>query len=174
MRINRNEGFTLVEVMIIVAVLSIMVALAAPGISNLMDKNAVTSQANELMSNILVARSEAIKRERSIVIRRVSGWKDRYRVFVDLNANNDYDDATEKPIIVDNITPNNDITITGNGSFTTFIRFNSRGRAIIPSGSTFSPVTPNNDYLTVTKNGHTRYVCFSVTGRPRVQEAACS
>jgi type IV fimbrial biogenesis protein FimT len=167
----KDKGFTLVEIMMIMAVLSILVALAAPGLRTLMDKNAVIAQSNELMSNILLARSEAIKREESVVLRRVGGWKDRYRVFVDLNGNNNYNNATEKPIIVDNITPENTVAITGNGHFSTFLRFNSRGRAVIPPS--FTTLTPGSDYFKLTRNNQTRYVCFSATGRPRVQEAAC-
>lgn len=172
MRSQRNKGFTLVEVIIIMAVLSILVALAAPGISNLMDRNSVATQANKLMSNILVARSEAIKREQSIVIGQVGSWKDRYRVFVDLNGDNSYDDTTEAPEITDTVTPDNTTTISGSGNFSTYIRFNARGRAVIPPS--FTPVVPASDFFTVSKNGYTRYICFSATGRPRIQEAACS
>ncbi|BAO45246.1 type IV pilus biogenesis protein FimT [Thiolapillus brandeum] len=170
MALKREQGFTLLEVLITVAVLAILTALAAPNFRKLMDKNAVTTQANELMSNILLARSEAVKRNQRVVVRRSGGWKDRVIVFADSNNNDTYQSATDGPLIVDHQTPDNTVAIAGHGAAATFIRFNSRGRAVTAGGNS---LTPNNDYFTLSKDGQTRYICFTPTGRPRVQETSC-
>ncbi|WP_456445314.1 GspH/FimT family pseudopilin [Thiolapillus sp.] len=167
MAIRGEQGFTLLEVLIAVAVLAVLAALAAPNFRTMMDRNAVTTQANELMSNILLARSEAVKRDQRVVIRRAGGWKDRVVVFADANNNDTYQPATDGPLIVDHRSPGNTVTITGNGATATFIRYNSRGRAVTAGGNNF---TPGSDYFTLSKNGQTRYISFSPTGRPRVQE----
>ncbi len=171
MAAQNEQGFTLLEVLITVVVLAILVALAAPNFKTLMDKNAVASQANEIMANILMARSEAVKRDQNVVVRKKSGsWKNGLIVFADLNGNNSYQSGSEAPLIVDHFTPDNTVNVTGSGAAATFIRFNSRGRGVTSSGGN---LTPNADYITLSKNGQTRYICFSPTGRPRVQESAC-
>jgi len=156
-----EQGFTLVELLITVVVLSILVALAVPNFRGLMDRNAVVTQANDLISGILLARSEAIKRELPVVIRQVGSWNTQWIVFNDLNGNNNYNSATEAPRILNNQQTANSVTITGANNAATFIRFNSRGRATM---------APGEDSFTITRNSSTRYICFSATGRPRVQE----
>ena len=165
MQIRRNSGFTLLEVLIAVTVLSILMALAIPSFREMMDRNAVTTAANDLLSSILIARSEAIKRESPVVIAKVGDWGSRYRVFNDLNNNNKYNKSSEAPLILDHRSSNSSVTITGNGVAADHIRFNSRGRASL---------TTNQDFFSITKGSATRYVCFSATGRPRIQEASCS
>lgn len=66
MQTQKSSGFTLLEVLITVAVLSILVALAVPSFREMMDRNAVTTTANDILSSLLLARSEAIKREKSV------------------------------------------------------------------------------------------------------------
>jgi len=170
MATNRERGFTLLEILITVVVLAILVALAAPNFKTLMDRNAVTAQANEVMANILLARSEAVKRDQAVVVRRSGSWQNGLTIFADLNNNNTYQSASEAPLIVSHLTPNNTVTITGSGAAAVFIRFNSRGRGVTSGGAN---LTPNADFITLSKDGQTRYICFSPTGRPRVQETAC-
>lgn len=56
------RGFTLIELMIAIALLGIIAALAAPSMANFVIRQRVSSQANELMLSLAFARSEAIKR----------------------------------------------------------------------------------------------------------------
>ncbi len=58
----KNKGFTLVEVVITLTVASILVALAAPSLWQLFGQNRLTSQTNELIADINLSRSEAVKR----------------------------------------------------------------------------------------------------------------
>ena len=56
-----NRGFTLVELMIVLAVLAIGVALAVPSYSDVMQRRETTSQAEELVTFVAFAQSEAVK-----------------------------------------------------------------------------------------------------------------
>jgi len=59
MSVEKQTGFTLLELMITVAVLAILSALAYPNMRNFMRHNQVVSQSNSLQSNLMYARGVA-------------------------------------------------------------------------------------------------------------------
>ncbi|QDI03104.1 prepilin-type N-terminal cleavage/methylation domain-containing protein [Xanthomonas cerealis pv. cerealis] len=59
--VSRLRGFTLVELMVTVAVLAIIMALAFPSFTMLIRSNRLTSTANELVAALQVSRSEAVR-----------------------------------------------------------------------------------------------------------------
>lgn len=54
-------GFTLTEVVLVVALLAILLALAAPSIQAMLDRNSVRSAASNLGVDVQYARSEAVR-----------------------------------------------------------------------------------------------------------------
>ncbi|MBN6113716.1 GspH/FimT family pseudopilin [Xanthomonas bonasiae] len=56
-----QRGFTLVELMVTVAVLAIIMALAFPSFTMLIRSNRLTSTANELVAALQASRSEAVR-----------------------------------------------------------------------------------------------------------------
>ncbi|GAB2621559.1 GspH/FimT family pseudopilin [Lysobacter erysipheiresistens] len=64
----RWRGFTLVELMITVAVLAIVVTLAAPSFSDLINRNRLTAAANEVVGALQTARMEAVRRNTRVVL----------------------------------------------------------------------------------------------------------
>lgn len=62
----RAGGFTLVELMIAVAIVAVVLGLALPGFQQLSTTTRLTNYANELSSAIYLARSEAIKRNQDV------------------------------------------------------------------------------------------------------------
>lgn len=66
MRVTR--GFTLIELMVTIAVLAIVISIAAPSFSNILRENRTLAMTNELQGAIQLARSEAVKRRSNVVI----------------------------------------------------------------------------------------------------------
>lgn len=61
-------GFTLVELMITIAVAAILIALATPSFSNLIARNQLTGQSNALVGALQVARAEAVRRNARVIV----------------------------------------------------------------------------------------------------------
>lgn len=58
----RARGYTLIEAMVVVALLGILVAVATPSFVSLMQRNRAAGEINSLIGDLQFARSEAIKR----------------------------------------------------------------------------------------------------------------
>jgi type IV fimbrial biogenesis protein FimT len=63
-----HSGFTLVELLLTLTVASIIMTLAVPAFTETMRRNRLTTQANELITALNVARSEAIKRRSNVSV----------------------------------------------------------------------------------------------------------
>ena len=61
MKPNRRNGFTLIELVVTVAVLGVLAAVALPNMRDYLDKQRLVSQVRALTSLVQLARSEAIK-----------------------------------------------------------------------------------------------------------------
>ena len=78
-----GRGFTLLELMVAIAVLAILATVGVPSFRALIQNNRVTTQANELVSALSFARTEAVKRGRNVevVITQLgTGWNARVAV----------------------------------------------------------------------------------------------
>jgi type IV fimbrial biogenesis protein FimT len=66
-------GFTAIELVIVMAIVAVLAALATPDLSNLLVNQRLRAAGTDLMSSLIVARSEAIKRNGPVEIRPASG-----------------------------------------------------------------------------------------------------
>lgn len=98
-----GQGFTLIELMVAVALLAIGLALGVPYIRDAVMNVRMTGQANDFMADLALARSEAVKRNVRVSLCTTnngttcsgSTWADGWLVFPDLNGNGTQDAATE-------------------------------------------------------------------------------
>jgi len=65
-RATRLSGFTMVELLVTVAVSAILLSIAVPSFTNMVQNNRLTAQANQFIITLNYARSEAIKRGATI------------------------------------------------------------------------------------------------------------
>ena len=95
----RQGGFTIIELMITIAVLGVLLALAVPNMRDLVIRNRLTTRTNALVAAMQLARSEAIKRGVPITVLSISGntnWAVQgWAVGLNLNNDSDFADAGE-------------------------------------------------------------------------------
>ena len=70
MNITRRikQGFTLIELIVAMAVLAILVVAATPSFLSVMNNNKLTANANELLTTFQVARMESVRRNARVVV----------------------------------------------------------------------------------------------------------
>lgn len=66
MPLRAPKGFTLVEVMVVIAIVAILAAIAAPSFNSIIDKYRVKRAADTLSAFMINAKSEAIKRNTTV------------------------------------------------------------------------------------------------------------
>jgi type IV fimbrial biogenesis protein FimT len=95
------KGFTLVELVIVLAASAILLSIAVPSFIGLISSNRVYAASNEMVTMLNVAKSEAVRTDQHLVICKSpdgnqcddsSAWSDGWLLFSDNNDNQAVDD----------------------------------------------------------------------------------
>lgn len=87
----RTRGFTLIELMVTIAILAILLSIAVPGFQAFVQNSRATTLANQLTTAINLARSEAIRRG-AVVSVCSDNWANGWRVELGTDCNAAGDD----------------------------------------------------------------------------------
>ncbi|MCD6025693.1 MAG: prepilin-type N-terminal cleavage/methylation protein [Solimicrobium sp.] len=148
-RKTSGNGFTLVELLIVLSIVAVLAGLAAPSFSDLIASRSVKSAALELFSSLLRARSEAITRNATVTLAPVSGnWQNGWQVISTTNT------------VLENRAAVKGVTVTGPNH----VVYRASGRI---SGTT----APS---FVITGSATHTYQCITVdlTGRPYMKAAS--
>lgn len=161
------RGFTLIEMMVAVAILAILLAIGIPAFGALIDNQRLDSSTDSLMRSVQFARGEATRRNRHVTMTPLGdGWHSGWVVFLDAN-NNGMLDVDE--VILREDRPPRRIHIHTNSAIASYLRYNAQGVSELLNGGfqagtfSFCPTQP-------TALG--RQLIINRVGRPRVQQAS--
>ncbi len=153
----RARGFTLIEMLTVVSVLAVVAAIAAPGMRSFAAGQRVKALAYDITADLLLARSEALKRNVNVSITPVSGsnWASGWTV--DAGAVN----------ISSRNAANESLSFTGAPAA---ITFGVNGRVVAPAAQVRMSVMSG----AATNSFSKRCIELDLSGRARSSVGACA
>lgn len=93
--VKRLNGFTLLELVVTMAIVALLAAIAVPSFQTLLARRHLNQVTSDLEHGIYLARSEAVKRSAPVLIQPAgeSGWSTGWQVIADTNGDGSYTDA---------------------------------------------------------------------------------
>ncbi|HEY8099070.1 MAG TPA: GspH/FimT family pseudopilin [Methylobacter sp.] len=149
---QKDSGFTMIELLVVVAIIAILVAMAVPSFSTVFDKQRITSATEAVLADLRWARSEAIKRNIIVRVTYITGSSWSYTI----NA-----DPTGANTLLKTVNGSNFASTTlASTTFTGGVAY-----------TTFDPVrgtNPNYGSVTITSNNYSANVIVSILGSVQI------
>lgn len=162
-----SAGFSLLELMAVIAIMGILAALAIPGFGYLAASTKVKGASTELYLALVRARSESVKRNRGVAVVATSGsaanWQAGWRVIADGDNDGAFDaaDADDRVVATQGELKRVAITMA-----TDTVVFRPTGR-IFGAAPAFDVASEDPDIELK------RCVSADLTGRPYIRQEAC-
>lgn len=161
-KLKNISGFTLLELMVVVTIAAILMAIAIPSFNEAIRNNRLTTYANDLVTAMNVARSEAVKRGVPVFVRSSgANWENGWDVFIDINGNSAFNAGVDT-LIRTYPTLQNGYTLRGNAAFPVFIRFGSNGQS---NAAGFFMVCDDRDNNATAEANTSRLIMVNALGR---------
>lgn len=151
MRTQKRKGFTLIELMIVVAVMGILMTIAIPGYQIFTAQKRLNGAARMVMSDLMAARMKAVSLNQRV---KVSFGSNVYRICNDADGNGTVADNEGDDIEKDISAEHYDVTLSASANPI----FHPRGTAAL--GGT----------VTLTNSRGSKYVIVALTGRVRISD----
>ncbi len=167
-----DKGFTVIELMLVVAVMGVMAMIALPAFNEMVQNNRRVSSVNDFLASMHIARSEAITRGQRVSVCRsnatrtacagaAGGWRHGWLVFSDFDGNGAINGDDEILSTGGPLRGNFNMT---SSEFTSHMTFQPSGRVRAASGDNFGEML----LCEGTEAEATRVIIIERTGRPRV------
>jgi type IV fimbrial biogenesis protein FimT len=139
---NRQAGFNMTELMIVVAIVAILLSVGIPSYRYITNSYRMSAEVNGLMGDLMYARAEAIKEGYNVTACTSANgvscdpgavtWQEGWIIFQDVNADQTVD-AGDNVLRVQQTFQGGDTFLANNG--VNAISFNREGFATVPTGA---------------------------------------
>ena len=181
-----TKGFTLIELLVTIAIAAIVTMVAIPNFTASIRNSRTTTYANEFLTSLNLARSEAIKRGVQVTMLRKGNtagqWEAGWDVFVDSDANETFNDDGDTNLCeMSNGMPAEDCLLktypalsngftlrTGSSTYKDYIAFLPTGLSTVTVGDTFRLCDSSANTAT------SRSIILNTVGRARISKGTAS
>lgn len=174
-----GRGFALTELVVTLSVSAILLVVSVPAFNQVLASERLTGYANDIFAALVLARSEAIKRNQRVVLCKSSddektcantgGWEQGWIVFVD--SDNNASRAVSELMVHKMPALPSGYTLNGNTSISSYVSYDPQGMTKLASGAfqagtfTLCPPVP-------AASGQGWKIVINASGRPRVSKIA--
>lgn len=140
---QQSLGFTITELMVSLVILAVLLAVAAPSYRDFIVDSRMNAEANEFLTMLNFARSEAVKRNGTVTMCKsgdgagcvdTGNWAQGWIVFVDVDGNHLRNANTETLLRVHGAL-NEQSSLVGTTSVTNYAMFVPDGRSMLSTGA---------------------------------------
>ncbi len=140
-----TEGFTLIEVIVVLAFIAIIAAMAGPSLKDILRNNQLATQSNDFVAALNLAKAEAVTRgDRVAMCRSINGtscdttsgnsrvWESGWLVFYDADADGVYDTASGDEDELIRVYPEfrSGLTLRSGSNMSEYVAFTGQGLAV--------------------------------------------
>ena len=170
---SSNQGFTLVELMVTLAVVAIVISIAAPSFSQMIRDHRLITAANDFMGTLQLARSESIRRGVQVTLLPIdaNNWNSGWDVFTDWNRSELRNQAAgntcaqnQSCFLVQQAALTNGVTIGTGGTLNNGIRFFPTGEM-----ASVNNLLVNDTFTFCISGSNRRLITLNTQGSSRVR-----
>lgn len=180
--IRKEQAFTMIELMIVIAIMAVLLTIAAPSLQTMIRNNRITGQANELVVGLILGRSEAVKRGVPVTLCPSADgascvadgqWEQGWLVFSDIAGNGvvelgtDACLASEDCLLMTHEELPGGYTLRTGGVYTNWLSYLPTGAVVGSNGTGVDAfrLCPENAEVADAKN-----IEIAITGRVKVKK----
>lgn len=156
-----TSGFTVLELMMVIAILGVLAAVAFPSFRYLSSSTKVKSASTELYLALIRARNEAVKRNRLVALtKNAAGWQAGWQIIADDDNDGAFTSA--------------DRMVHETGAFPRISITSAQDSVVfLTSGRIQGNVVPEIEVTSEETSSMQRCISADLTGKPYTKEGGC-